>query len=464
MDALALARWQFAITTVYHFFFVPLSIGLSLLVAVMESIYVRSGNPAYKAMTKFWGKLLLINFAIGVATGIVQEFQFGMNWSAYSRFVGDIFGAPLAIEALMAFFLESTFLGIWLFGWDKLSKGLHLTSIWLMALGTTISSFWILVANSFMHQPVGYVIRNGRAEMDSFAALLTNGHVWVQWPHTMMASLSTAAFFMLGISAYHLRRPLSDAGAEIFRRSFQIGSIAAIIGTVGVILAGHAQSQYMVKVQPMKMAAAEALWETEDPAAMSLFTVASQPQQRDLFAIKVPGLLSFLSYNRFSGAVQGIKELQAAAEAKYGPGNYTPSVFITYWTFRGMVGAGFAMLGLAALALYLVLHHEITRWPRFLWLLIPGIGLPYLANATGWIFTEMGRQPWIVFGLLRTDQSVSPTVGVGMVLTSLIGFSLVYLVLIVATVYLMLKYARTVPGEQPTGRPLSSMRPAPTGD
>ncbi|MBX0326247.1 cytochrome ubiquinol oxidase subunit I [Oscillochloris sp. ZM17-4] len=464
MDALALARWQFAITTVYHFFFIPLSIGLSLLVAVMESIYVRSGNPTYKAMTKFWGKLLLINFAIGVATGIVQEFQFGMNWSAYSRFVGDIFGAPLAIEALMAFFLESTFLGIWLFGWDKLSKGLHLASIWLMALGTTISSFWILVANSFMHQPVGYVMRNGRAEMDSFADLLTNGHVWVQWPHTMMAALSTAAFFMLGISAYHLRRPLSDAGAEIFRRSFQIGAIAAIIGTVGVILAGHAQSQYMVKVQPMKMAAAEALWETEDPAAMSLFTVASQPQQRDLFAIKVPGLLSFLSYNRFSGAVQGIKELQAAAEAKYGPGNYIPSVFITYWTFRGMVGAGFAMLGLAALALYLVLHHEITRWPRFLWLLIPGIGLPYLANATGWIFTEMGRQPWIVFGLLRTDQSVSPTVGVGMVLTSLIGFSLVYLVLIVATVYLMLKYARTVPGEQPSSRPLSSLRRAPTGD
>ncbi|NTW00565.1 MAG: cytochrome ubiquinol oxidase subunit I, partial [Oscillochloris sp.] len=461
---LVLARWQFAITTVYHFFFVPLSIGLSLLVAIMETIYVRSGNPTYKAMTKFWGKLLLINFAIGVATGIVQEFQFGMNWSDYSRFVGDIFGAPLAIEALMAFFLESTFLGIWLFGWDKLSKGMHLVCIWLMAIGTTISSFWILVANSFMHQPVGYVINNGRAEMDDFAALLANGHVWVQWPHTMMASIATAAFFMLGISAYHLRRQLSVANADFFQRSFQIGAIAALIGTIGVIMAGHAQAQYMIKVQPMKMAAAEALWETEDPAAMSLFTVASEPDQRDLFVIKAPGMLSFLAYNRFEGEVKGIKDLEAAAEAKYGPGNYTPSVFLNYWTFRGMVGAGFAMLALAAIALYLLMRNQLTKWPRFLWLLIPGIGLPYLANATGWIFTEIGRQPWIVFGLLRTDQAVSPTVDAVSVLISLIGFSLVYLVLIVATVYLMLKYATNVPGASLASKPVRGLRTASTGD
>lgn len=464
MDVLILARWQFAITTVYHFFFVPLSIGLSLLVAIMETIYVRSGNPTYKAMTKFWGKLLLINFAIGVATGIVQEFQFGMNWSDYSRFVGDIFGAPLAIEALMAFFLESTFLGIWLFGWDKLSKGMHLVCIWLMAIGTTISSFWILVANSFMHQPVGYVINNGRAEMDDFAALLANGHVWVQWPHTMMASIATAAFFMLGISAYHLRRQLSVANADFFQRSFQIGAIAALIGTIGVIMAGHAQAQYMIKVQPMKMAAAEALWETEDPAAMSLFTVASEPDQRDLFVIKAPGMLSFLAYNRFDGEVKGIKDLEAAAEAKYGPGNYTPSVFLNYWTFRGMVGAGFAMLALAAIALYLLMRNQLTKWPRFLWLLIPGIGLPYLANATGWIFTEIGRQPWIVFGLLRTDQAVSPTVDAVSVLISLIGFSLVYLVLIVATVYLMLKYATNVPGASLASKPVRGLRTASTGD
>ncbi|RRR74108.1 MAG: cytochrome ubiquinol oxidase subunit I [Candidatus Viridilinea halotolerans] len=445
MEALELARWQFAITTVYHFFFVPLSIGLALMVAVMQTIYYRSGDDIYKRMTKFWGKLLLINFAIGVATGIVQEFQFGMNWAEYSRFVGDIFGAPLAIEALMAFFLESTFLGIWIFGWNRLPKLAHLASIWMVAIGSTISSFWILVANSFMHQPVGYVIRNDRAEMESFWALISNGHVWVQWPHTMMAAICTAAFFVLGISAYHLRRPLSADVRTLFQRSFQMATVTALCGTVGVILVGHSQAQYMMQVQPMKMAAAEALWETEDPAALSLFTVASLPEQRDLFVIKVPGLLSFLAYNRFEGVVPGIKDLQAAAEAEYGPGNYTPNVFLTYWTFRGMVGAGFVMLGLAALALYVVMRDELERWPRLLWWLVPAISLPYLANATGWIFTEMGRQPWIVYGLMRTDEGVSATVSMGYVLISLLGFSLIYLGLIGATIFLMLKYARQVP-------------------
>lgn len=462
MDVLTLARWQFAVTTVYHFFFVPLSIGLAILVAIMQTIYVRSGDETYKRMAKFWGKLLLINFAIGVATGIVQEFQFGMNWSEYSRFVGDIFGAPLAIEALMAFFLESTFLGLWIFGWERLPKLIHLASIWMVAIGSTISSFWILVANSFMHQPVGYVLRNGRAEMDSFGALLANGHVWVQWPHTMMAALCTAAFFVLGISAYHLRRPLSAAGLTMFRRSFQIGAMTAVIGVVGVIVAGHAQAQYMMGVQPMKMAAAEALWETESPAAMSLFTVASLPEQRDLFVIKVPGLLSFLAYNRFDGAVPGIKELQAAAVAEHGPGNYIPNVFLAYWTFRAMVGAGFAMLGLAVVALALVARDRVTARPGFLWLLVPAIGLPYLANATGWIFTEMGRQPWIVYGLMLTDRAVSPTVGAWSVLLSLAGFTLIYLALIAATVFLMLKYARAVPGEAPAA-PLPALKPAPAG-
>ncbi|NTU84287.1 MAG: cytochrome ubiquinol oxidase subunit I [Chloroflexales bacterium] len=462
MDALSLARWQFAITTVYHFFFVPLSIGLAIIVAIMQTGYARSGDETYKRMTKFWGKLLLINFAIGVATGIVQEFQFGMAWSEYSRFAGDIFGAPLAIEALMAFFLESTFLGLWIFGWERLPKPVHLACIWLVAIGSTVSSFWILVANSFMHQPVGYVLRNGRAELDDFGALLANGHVWVQWPHTMLAALSTAAFFVLGISAYHLRRPLSAAGQAMFRRSFQIGAVAALIGVVGVILAGHAQAQYMIKVQPMKMAAAEALWESEDPAAMSLFTVASLAEQRDLFVIKMPGALSFLAYNRFEGLVHGVKDLQAEAEARYGPGNYIPNVFLTYWMFRAMVGAGFAMLALAALALALVLRHQVEGWPRFLWMLTPAIGLPYLANATGWIFTEMGRQPWIIYGLMRTEQAVSPTVSAGTVLISLVGFSLVYLGLIVATVFLMLKYARNVPGEAPSA-PTPALRPAPLG-
>src|SRR5690349_11829381 len=223
MDQLLLSRWQFGITTIYHFFFVPLSIGLSLLLAIMQTVYYRTGDETYKRMVKFWGHLFLINFAIGVATGIVQEFQFGMNWSEYSRFVGDIFGAPLAIEALMAFFIESTFLGLWIFGWDKLPKLAHLASIWLVAIATTVSAFWILVANSFMQQPVGYVLRNGRAEMVDFFALLTSGHVWVQWPHTVSAALATAAFFVLAVSAYQLLKPGEQPSRAMFLRSFQIG-------------------------------------------------------------------------------------------------------------------------------------------------------------------------------------------------------------------------------------------------
>jgi len=245
MDALILARWQFAITTVYHFFFVPLTLGLSILVAIMETIYVRTGDEKYKKMTKFWGKLFLINFAMGVVTGIVQEFQFGMNWSEYSRFVGDIFGAPLAIEALLAFFLESVFLGVWIFGWDRLSKKLHAATIWIVAFGSNLSALWILVANSFMQQPVGYTLNNGRAEMIDFLALLTNGHVWVQFPHVFFAGVTTAAFFVLGISAYHLLKKSKDV--DIFKSSFKIGTVYAVIGAVMVMLVGHSQAQYMIK-------------------------------------------------------------------------------------------------------------------------------------------------------------------------------------------------------------------------
>jgi cytochrome d ubiquinol oxidase subunit I len=461
MDQLLLSRWQFGITTVYHFFFVPLSIGLSLLIAIMQTIYYRTGDDVCKRMTKFWGHLFLINFAIGVATGIVQEFQFGMNWSEYARYVGDIFGAPLAIEALMAFFVESTFLGLWIFGWDRLPKLVHLACIWLVAIATSISAFWILVANSFMQQPVGFVIRNGRAEMNDFLALVTSGHVWVQWPHTVTAALATAAFFVLAISAYQLLRSSYQPTREVFRRSFRIGMVSALAATIAVIVVGHTQAQYMIKVQPMKMAAAEALWESADPASMSLFTVASVPEQRDLFVIKVPGLLSFLAYNRFSGEVQGIKELQAAAEAQFGPGRYIPDVFVTYWTFRAMVGAGFAMLGLTLVGIFLVIRNRFEQSRLFLKLTVLAVALPYLANATGWIFTEMGRQPWIVFGLLTTAAAVSPTVSAATVLTSLVGFTLVYLVLIVATLYLMAAHIRHIVDEgasaqQPVVSPVTS--------
>ena len=440
MDALTLARMQFGITTIYHFFFVPLTLGLSLLVAIMETIYVRTGNETFKRMTQFWGRLFLINFAMGVVTGIVQEFQFGMNWSTYSRFVGDIFGAPLAIEALLAFFLESTFLGIWLFGWDRLSKRAHLATIWLVVIGTNISALWILIANSFMQEPVGYVVKNGRAQMTNFFALLTNPNVWVQLPHVLMAGLATAAFFVLGISAWHLLKKKGDL--DLFRRSMHIGLVAALIGSFLVAIVGHIQAQHMVQTQPMKMAAAEALFNSENPASFSLLTIGNVQGNKDVFSIRIPDLLSILAYNEAGGTVQGINQLQAVYVQKYGPGDYVPPVPVIYWSFRLMVGAGVLMIVLALIALFYFLRKRLERARWLLWILTFAIGLPYLANAFGWIMTEMGRQPWIVFGLLQTAQAVSPNVGIGSVLTSLIIFTVLYGVLAVADVYLLLKYAK----------------------
>lgn len=440
MDAVTLARLQFAITTVYHFFFVPLTLGLVILVAVMETIYVRSGNEAYKRMARFWGRLFLINFAMGVATGIVQEFQFGMNWSNYSRFVGDIFGAPLAIEALLAFFMESTFLGIWIFGWERLSKGLHLATIWLVVLGSHISAFWILVANSFMQEPMGYMVRNGRAEMTNFFALLTNPNLWVQFPHVVLAGWATGAFFILGISAYHLVKKVGDQ--QVFRRSLYIGLGVALVSSILIATTGHVQAQHMVQVQPMKMAAAEALWNSEEPASFSLFTIGNLNGTSEVFSIRVPYLLSILSYNNFTGKVEGINQLQAQYVQQYGSGNYVPPIPIIYWTFRIMVGAGALMILFALLGLFFLWRRSLERHKWFLWGLVGALFLPYFANSTGWIMTEVGRQPWIVFGLLQTSNAASPTVGVASVLTSLIIFTLIYGVLAVADVYLLLKYAR----------------------
>lgn len=442
MDALLLARIQFGIVTVYHFFFVPITLGLSVLIAIMETIYVKTGDEHWKKAVKFWGKLFLINFAIGVATGIVQEFQFGMNWSEYSRFMGDIFGAPLAIEALLAFYIESVFIGVWIFGWDKLSPKMHCLMAWLVAIGSNLSALWILIANSFMQQPVGYVIRNGRAEMESFFALVSNGHVWVQWPHVFTSAMATAGFFVAGIAAWHLARRSDNL--EIFRRSFNLAIIYALIGTVLVILVGHSQAQYMMKIQPMKMAAAEALWDTEDPAAMSLFTIGDEANRKDVFAIKVPGLLSFLAYNRFEGEVKGINELQEEYVQTHGPGDYVPPVAVSYWTFRIMAGAGFAMLGLALWGLWAVMKDRALDSPLLLKLLFWAIALPFVANSTGWIFTEIARQPWIVFGLQKTADGLSPTgtVGAGHVLFSLVAFTLLYAVLMVVEVHLLKKYAK----------------------
>jgi len=455
---MTLARLQFAVTTVYHFFFVPLTLGLSIIVALMQTLYVRTNREVYKDMTKFWGKLFVINFAMGVVTGIVQEFQFGMNWSEYSRFVGDIFGAPLAIEALLAFFLESTFLGLWIFGWDKLSKRVHLLSIWLVAIASNLSALWILIANSFMQQPVGYVINNGRAEMTDFFAVVFNPNIWTQFPHVIASGLTTAAFFILGISAYHLlRRPQDNA---VFQRSFQIAAIVGLLGTVGVVMSGHSQMQHLVTSQPMKVAAAEALWQTEDPAGLSLLTIGNL-QGQEVFSIRIPSLLSLLALDQLQGTVRGINDLQAEFEQNFGPGDYTPPVFITYWSFRAMVGAGILMLVANVYALLLVMGEQLGDKPKFLRFFIWLIPLPYIANTTGWFLTEFGRYPWIVYGLMKLENAVSISVSSGMVILSLVGFTLIYGVLMVATIYLMLKYGRQSgqpePIEAPVGAPAVSL-------
>lgn len=448
MDVLTLSQLQFAATSIYHFFFVPLTLGLSVLVAIMETIYFRTGQETYKRMAKFWGTLFLINFAMGVVTGIVQEFQFGMNWAEYSRYVGDIFGAPLAIEALLAFFLESTFLGLWVFGWDKLSKGIHLLAIWLVAVGSNISALWILIANSWMQNPVGYTIDGSRAVMTDFWALIGNPHVWVQFPHTVLSGFTTGAFFVMGVSAYHLIR---HKEVDFFRKSFQIAGIFGAISIFLVILAGHSQAQQMVRSQPMKMAAAEALVESENPASLSLFSIVDQNGKKETFSIRIPYLLSILSYNKPSGEVKGIVQLQKEFEAQYGPGNYVPSLFISYWSFRIMVGLGFLMMFLALFAIYLIIRNRPLRQSRLMVYFPFFIALPYLSNTSGWILTEVGRQPWVVYGLLKTADAYSPTVTSGMVLTSLIVFILVYGALMVADIYLLVKYAKAGPAS--VGKP-----------
>lgn len=455
MDVLDLSKLQFALTTVYHFFFVPLTLGLSLLTAIIQTAWYRTDNPVYRQMAKFWGKLFILNFAMGVVTGIVQEFQFGMNWSEYSRFMGDIFGVPLAIEALLAFYLESTFIGVWVFGWNRLPKGIHLLSIWLVAIGSNISALWILIANSFMQQPVGYkeVVTNGvltKVQMDSFGDVITNPNVQVQWPHVFASGIVTAAFFVLGICAWHLLRKTGHH--EFFARSARIATVYGVAGVVLVILVGHTQAQHMVETQPMKMAAAEGLFESEDPASFSLITIGDWEQREEVFAIRIPRVLSLLSYNRFDGEVKGINDLDEQYRQQYASrygeeAGYRPPVAVIYWAFRIMVGAGFLMLALALIGLVLSLRDQLDRSKRFLRLLPFAIALPYLANSAGWIMTEMGRQPWIVFGLQRTEDALSPNVTAGMVGLSVVLFTLVYAVLIAVATYLLAQHSRRGPVE-----------------
>ncbi|MHB8891707.1 MAG: cytochrome ubiquinol oxidase subunit I [Candidatus Limnocylindrales bacterium] len=444
MGPLELARWQFGITTVYHFLFVPLTIGLSFSVAGFQTAWYRTGSDKYLRLTRFFGELFLINYAIGVVTGIVQEFQFGMNWSSYSRFVGDIFGAPLAIEGLLAFFLESTFLGLWLFGWGRLSKRVHLATIWIVATGTVLSAYFILAANSWMQHPVGYLVNaaTGRAELNDFLALLTNSTALITFPHTIAAAFMTTGALITGIALWRLLRHQGDDAEAPFRSAAKAGAVMLLVSGLLVTVTGDIQGKIMTDQQPMKMAAAEALWETEQPAAFSIFTIGTLDGSKEVFSIRIPNLLSFLATGTFDGKVEGINDLQARFEQQYGPGDYTPNTPITYWTFRLMIGTG-VLAGLAAL------------W--FLWGMrkgrVPGRGavltaillpfLPLAANSFAWLFTEIGRQPWIVYGLMPTAIATSPSVGTLEVLLTMVGFTVLYGVLAVVMVGLMVRRVKS---------------------
>jgi cytochrome bd ubiquinol oxidase subunit I len=457
---LDLARWQFAITTVYHFLFVPLTIGLSLLVAGMQTVWVRTGDDAWLRMTKFWGKLLLINFAMGVVTGIVQEFQFGMNWSSYSRFVGDIFGAPLAVEGLLAFFLESTFLGLWIFGWDRLPKRVHLACIWLAAIGTMLSAYFILAANSWMQHPVGYAVNpaRNRAELKDFGAVLTNSTAVGAFAHTITACFVTAGMFIVGISAWHLAR---GRHTEVFRPSMRLGLVTVLIASLAVVFTGDLQARIMTQQQPMKMAAAEALYDTTSPASFSLFTIGSLDGSKELWSVRVPGVLSFMATGSFDGTVEGIRNIQAAETAQFGPGDYMPIIPMTYWTFRLMIGFGALAALISILGLWFT-RRRSTGVPRWFWATaVAGLALPFLANSAGWIFTEVGRQPWSVFGVLKTADGVSPSVPAWTVLVSLLVFTLLYGALAVVDLVLMVRYSKAGPPATPVDDGADSDEPRP---
>lgn len=434
MDVLMLSRLQFAMATMFHFIFVPLTLGLSILVAIMETKYVRTGDEMYKRMTKFWGKLFVINFVLGVVTGITLEFQFGTNWSRYSEYVGDIFGSLLAIEATTSFFLESTFLGAWIFGWNILSPKMHAACIWLVAIASNMSALWILIANAFMQHPVGYVMRNGRAELDNFFTVLFNPFGWQQYVHTLSGAFTLAGFFLMGVSAYHL---LKKQNIEFFTRSFKMGMVFALIFSVLVAVQGHHHAQEVTKIQPAKLAAMESLWEThEDGAPMYLLVVPDEKNEKNALELfGIPGGLSFLAHNSFTAPVQGLKDW---------PADERPPVLLTFLSFRVMVGIGTLLPILCIWAL--LRRNKLTENPKLLKAMLYAIPLPYLAIEAGWVLAEVGRQPWIVYGLMKTADAVSPIV-TSQVAFSLVALTLLYALLGAVDIYLLFKFAKKGPAE-----------------
>jgi len=452
MDALDVSRWQFGITTVYHFVFVPLTIGLAPLIAVMQTVWVITGSASWYRLTRFFGKLFLINFALGVATGIVQEFQFGMNWSEYSRFVGDVFGAPLAMEGLAAFFFESTFIGLWIFGWSRLPRLVHLACIWVVAIAVNVSAFFIIAANSFMQHPVGarYNPDTGRAELTSIVALFTNNTATAAFSHAVAGAFLTAGTFVAGVCAWWMVRSSASSEARtMYRPATILGALVALVSAVALFFTGDMQGKLMFEQQPMKMASAESLCHTETDPDFSILTVGTHNNCDSVtHLIQVPYVLPFLAEGKFDGVrLQGVKDLQESDEAKFGPGDYRPNLFVTYWAFRAMIGFLAIPVLFALAALWLTRGGRTPKARWFSWLALVTLPTPFLANSAGWVFTEMGRQPWVVVPNPTGDQMIRLTVAdgvsgnsAGMVVTSLVTFTLVYAVLAVAWFFLIRRY------------------------
>ncbi|MFV0535420.1 MAG: cytochrome ubiquinol oxidase subunit I [Cumulibacter sp.] len=476
MDATDLARWQFAITTVYHFLFVPVTIGLSAIVAYYHAQWVRKRDEDALRLSKFFGKLFTINFALGLVTGIVQEFQFGMNWSDYSRFVGDVFGAPLALEALLAFFLESTFLGLWIFGWGRIPERLHAACMWIVHIGTLLSAYFILSANSFMQNPVGYRLNEvtGRAEMTDFVAILTNKVQLVTFPHVAFASYMVGGAVVMGVGLWNARRGILDAarvpesaGQEssvdsaaenesladvpIYRRAARAGALVCLVASVGIIVTGDIQGKIMTEVQPMKMAAAEAHYETSTTAPFSVFSTGDLNGENAVHWIQVHGLLSYLGKGDWNAEIEGIYDLREQYIEQYGgdpdsrtyDSAYTPNVPMSYWSFRLMMGLGFATTAASALVLWVTRKGALPPTGR----VIGAIAVltpfaPIFANSFGWIFTEMGRQPWVVYGVFTTQSGVSPGTTATEVLISMGVYTVLYAVLAAIELKLFRDYVR----------------------
>jgi cytochrome bd ubiquinol oxidase subunit I len=436
-----LARLQFATTSIYHFLFVPLTLGLGPIVAIFQTLWHRSGQEHWLRLTRFFGTLLLINFAIGVATGLVQEFEFGMNWSVYSRFVGNVFGAPLAVEGLAAFALESTFFGLWIFGWNRLSPRLHLATLWIAVLGTWLSGYFILVANSWMQHPVGYKIVDGEAQLTSVWALLSNDFALRAYLHTMLAGLIFGSIVVLGVCCWHFLR---GDEVELFRKAAKVALIVAVPVTALQLVVGNRFGEAVTSAQSMKIAASEAQWNTCQPCGFSLFQIGgfSKDDQTPSFSITIPKLLSYMATGSFDGQVQGLTPLQKQEQRKYGRDNYMPNIRVIYWSMRVMAFAGVLMFLVAALGAWLYWKKKLERARWFHWTALVAIALPYIAATAGWILTEMGRQPWIVQGLLKTSEANSPNVSTTWLGISLGVFIALYITLGVVDFVLMRRYAR----------------------